>query len=104
QVTDTDATDPPDQMNSDFVLSFTTVEPPVQPSDAVVVISQIYGAGGNSGATYHNDFVELFNRGAHSQDLTGWSIQYASAAGDGWDTWQPLGGTIAPGEYLLIAL
>ena len=32
------------------------------PSD--VVISQIYGGGGNSGATYQNDFVELYNRGA----------------------------------------
>ena len=29
-----------------------------------VVISQIYGGGGNAGATYHNDYVELYNRGA----------------------------------------
>ena len=27
------------------------------------VISQIYGGGGNAGATYHNDYVELFNPG-----------------------------------------
>ncbi len=26
-----------------------------------VVISQVYGGGGNSGATYKNDFIELFN-------------------------------------------
>jgi hypothetical protein len=26
-----------------------------------IVISQIYGAGGNSGAAWRNDFVELFN-------------------------------------------
>ena len=28
------------------------------------MISQIYGGGGNGGATYHNDYVELYNRGA----------------------------------------
>jgi len=43
------------------------------------VISQIYGGGGNSGAAFQNDFVELFNPGTVSFDLTGWSIQYASA-------------------------
>ena len=26
-----------------------------------VVISQVYGGGGNSGATYKNDFIELHN-------------------------------------------
>ena len=29
-----------------------------------IVISQVYGGGGNTGATYKNDFIELFNRGA----------------------------------------
>ena len=73
------------------------------PSD--VVISQIYGGGGNSGATYHNDYVELYNRGAGPVDLTGWSLQYASSTGSGWDfNKQPLGGTIGAGEYYLIAL
>ena len=28
-----------------------------------------------------NDFIELYNRGAAPVDLTGWSVQYASAAG-----------------------
>jgi hypothetical protein len=31
-----------------------------------VVVSQVYGGGGNSGATYRNDFIELFNRGGHA--------------------------------------
>jgi endonuclease G, mitochondrial len=73
------------------------------PSD--VVISQIYGGGGNGGATYHNDYVELYNRGAGPVDLTGWSLQYASSTGSGWDSnKQPLGGTIGAGEYYLISL
>src|SRR4029453_18854083 len=70
-----------------------------------VVISQLYGGGGNSGAAYQNDFVELFNRGAGPVDLTGWSLQYASATGGGWDfNKQPLGGTIGAGEHYLISL
>ena len=28
-----------------------------------VVISQVYGGGGNNSATFTHDFVELFNRG-----------------------------------------
>ena len=67
----------------------------------MIVISQIYGGGGNAGATYQNDYVELYNRGTTTVDIGGWSLQYASATGSGWDfNRQPLGGTIAPGEYL----
>ena len=55
-------------------------------SNAQVVISQVYGGGGNSGATYTHDFIELFNRGTVAQDLTGWSVQYASATGTTWST------------------
>ena len=47
----------------------------------VIVISQVYGGGGNAGAPFHNDYIELFNRGNASTDVTGWSVQYASATG-----------------------
>ncbi len=47
-----------------------------------VVISQVYGGGGNSGATYTHDFIELFNASYSSVNLNGWSVQYASASGD----------------------
>lgn len=81
-----------------------TVEQPPPPIDHVV-ISQVYGGGGNSGAVYRNDFVELYNPGTVSFDLTGWSLQYASFDGSGWSgNIQPLGGTIAPGQYYLVAL
>jgi DNA/RNA endonuclease G (NUC1) len=70
-----------------------------------VTISQLYGGGGNTSATFTNDFVELFNPTDHTVDLTGWSLQYTSAAGDSWDfTSQPIGGFIEPGQYYLIAL
>jgi uncharacterized repeat protein (TIGR01451 family) len=72
------------------------------PAATDVVISQIYGGGGNAGATLTHDFIELFNRGTTPVSLAGWSVQYSSAAGTG--TWQvtPLGGFIAPGAYYLI--
>jgi len=50
---------------------------------ANLVISQVYGAGGNSGAIYQNDFIEIFNRGASPVSLSGKSLQYASATGTG---------------------
>ncbi|HRQ22648.1 MAG TPA: lamin tail domain-containing protein, partial [Anaerolineales bacterium] len=66
-----------------------------------VVISQIYGGGGNSGATYTHDFIELYNQTSSSVDLTGWSVQYASATGSSWNV-TALSGSIAPGGYYLI--
>ena len=36
-----------------------------------VVVSQVYGGGGNAGATLRNDYVELFNAGSVSVDLSG---------------------------------
>ncbi len=74
----------------------------VSTASAQVVISQVYGGGGNAGATYTNDFIELFNRGTAAQDLTGWSVQYASATGTSW-TPQPLTAlTLQPGQYYLV--
>jgi beta-lactamase superfamily II metal-dependent hydrolase len=74
---------------------------PDVPEALGVDISQTYGNGGNTGATYQNDFIEIFNRGNSAVDLTGWSVQYASAAGT---TWTPtnLSGTIKPGQHFLV--
>ena len=74
-----------------------------------MVISQVYGGGGNSSATYNQDFVELFNRSTATIDISGWSVQYASATGPGgagdWAvTTIPASTTVAPGKYFLIAL
>ena len=68
-----------------------------------VVVSQIYGGGGNEGATFRNDYVELFNAGSGSVDLSGWTVQYATAAGTTWQT-TALSGAIAPGRYYLVQL
>ena len=74
-------------------------------SNAQVVISQVYGGGGNTGAQYTHDFVELFNRGTASVDVSGWSVQYASTAGTTWAVHAiPAATSIAPGKYYLIKL
>jgi Lamin Tail Domain len=72
-------------------------------SGSGVVVSQIYGGGGNSGATFRNDYVELFNAGTSAVDLSAWTVQYATAAGTTWQT-TSLSGTIRAGRYYLIQL
>src|SRR5688572_7029538 len=87
------------------ILALMMMALPMQSVQAVspnIVISQVYGGGGNAGATYTHDFIELFNRGTSSVSLAGWSVQYTSATGTG--TWAvtPLNGSIAPGAYYLV--
>ena len=80
------------------------------PLHAQVVVSQVYGGGGNSGAPYNADYVELFNRGSEAVPLGGLSVQYASATGTG-----NLGAgsgqivvlpavTLEPGRYFLVGM
>jgi len=87
-----------------FVSMVMALVPLSQPAAAVsstIVISQVYGGGGNSGATFKNDFIELFNRGGAVVTVTGWSVQYASSAGTSWQV-TSLSGTIQPGQYYLV--
>lgn len=49
-------------------------------ADTGVVINEVYG-GGNSGAVYTNDFVELYNPTDADISLKGYSLQYASYNG-----------------------
>ena len=76
----------------------------VRPAEAAstdLVISQVYGGGGNTGATFKNDFIEIFNRGSSAVDVTGWSVQYASSGGNSWQVTN-LTGAIQPGHYYLV--
>ena len=76
--------------------NFTVVQSPV-------LISQIYGGGGQLGATFNSDYVELYNRSDATVSLTGWSLQYASASGTNWQT-ASLTGSVAAGKYYLVKL
>jgi uncharacterized protein len=100
-VTDEDGNDPPDTMDANFSANFSTAAPP---PTSEVVISQIYaGAGcGTAGcSTYTNDYIELYNRSVNTVNITGWSVQYASATGTSWQT-TALSGSIAAGQYYLV--
>ncbi|MEX2393925.1 MAG: lamin tail domain-containing protein, partial [Actinomycetota bacterium] len=66
-----------------------------------VVISEIYGGGGNSEAIYANDYVELFNRTRSTIDVTNWTVGYSSATGSTWRS-LTLRGTIPAYHYMLI--
>jgi len=67
-----------------------------------LVISQVYGGGGNAGAYWKQDFVELYNGTADTIFLTGWSVQYAAPTGTSWTNKTILSGYVAPGRYFLI--
>ncbi|MBA2732119.1 MAG: lamin tail domain-containing protein [Acidobacteria bacterium] len=73
---------------------------------ANLVISQVYGGGGNGGATYTHDFIEIFNRGTTIVDVTGWSVQYSAATGTAAFAVTPICPTgpclIQPGKYFLV--
>ena len=73
-------------------------------SSAQVVISQVFGGGGNSGAIFNADYVEIFNRSQSTVNLSGWSIQYADAAPATFlaNRSVALSGSIGPGQYRLI--
>ncbi|WP_198937992.1 lamin tail domain-containing protein, partial [Pelomonas sp. KK5] len=78
-----------------------------QASPSGIVISQVYGGGGNAGATWQNDFIELFNAGSAAKDISGWSVQYSSATGTSWANQKvviPAGTTLAAGQYYLVKL
>jgi hypothetical protein len=85
-----------------LLLSLLFVTAFILTSSSQVVISQVYGGGGNTGATYTHDFIELFNRGTNSVSLNGWSVQYASATGTSWAKTDLTNITLAPGQYYLI--
>ncbi len=68
-----------------------------------LVISEVYGGGGNSGASYKRDFIELYNVSDQPIDLSGWQVEYFSAKTGNSGGTTSLSGTVAPGDYYLIA-
>lgn len=67
-----------------------------------VVISQVYGGGGNTGALWKSDFIELLNTGSTEVSLAGWSVQYASSTGTSWQTTPLTSVLLQPGQYYLV--
>ncbi|GAA1150210.1 ExeM/NucH family extracellular endonuclease [Nocardioides aquiterrae] len=79
---------------------------PTTPASAAstgLVISEAYGGGGNSGATYTHDFIELYNPTSAAISVDGMSVQYRSsgsaAAATGVTT---LSGSVPAGGHYLV--
>lgn len=69
---------------------------------AQIVINEVYGGGGITGAAINNDFVELINKGTAAVTLSGATLQYASAGG-AFSSYQTLPDiTLNPGQTFLI--
>jgi predicted extracellular nuclease len=81
-----------------LLLSFTVF---IAAYSQPVVISQIYGGGGNANASYQNDYIELFNPTNNSISLAGYAVQYAGATGTTWDVVNLTGNIPARGYYLI---
>lgn len=79
-----------------------TPTPGPGPEAPQVVISQVYGGGGNTGAPYRNDFIELFNAGSQLVDLSGWSVQYSGATATTWSVTPLPSFSLKPGQYYLV--
>ncbi|NYH90643.1 lamin tail domain-containing protein [Actinopolymorpha rutila] len=91
-------------------LAVTTTSASAASTD--LVLNEVYGGGGNSGATYTHDFVELANRDSAPASLEGLSLQYGSASGNLGGGTTPgsgslkvdLHGSVAPGHTFLVQL
>jgi hypothetical protein len=80
----------------------TNTSPPVL---SHLLISQVFGGGGNTNAPYANDFVVLHNPSAATVSLAGYALQYGSATGSTWlVNALPGGGAIPAGGFYLIQL
>ena len=67
-----------------------------------LVISEVYGGGGNSGGVYDRDFIELYNLSDAEISLDGVTVQYYSANGNAQQSTE-LSGTLPAESYYLVA-
>ncbi|MFJ3665776.1 endonuclease/exonuclease/phosphatase family protein [Streptomyces sp. NPDC090106] len=91
-------------MSAASALAVTALPAAYAAPSATVVISEVYGGGGNSGATLTQDFVELANAGSEVFDLSGYSVQYLPGSASASSQWQvtALGGALAAGNRYLV--
>ncbi|MDU6339373.1 MAG: lamin tail domain-containing protein, partial [Cutibacterium granulosum] len=66
-----------------------------------LLINEVYGGGGNSGATLTHDFVELVNPTFETISLDGYVVEYYGATGNRGNRCT-LSGSVAPGGYFLV--
>lgn len=85
------------------VTGLAVVSTPASAVSTGLVISEVYGGGGNSGATYTHDFIELYNPTSAPISVDGMSVQYRSSGGTGAATGTtPLTGSVPAGGHYLV--
>ncbi|MFC9945521.1 endonuclease/exonuclease/phosphatase family protein [Streptomyces pratensis] len=86
-------------------LSVTALPAAFAAPSSSAVISEVYGGGGNSGATLTRDYIELANAGGTAFGLSGFSVQYLPGTPSAGSLWQvsALSGAVAPGGRYLVA-
>ncbi|HBF81676.1 MAG TPA: hypothetical protein DD420_17600 [Streptomyces sp.] len=86
-------------------LSVTALPAAFAAPSSSAVISEVYGGGGNSGATLTRDFIELANASSEPFALSGLSVQYLPGAPSAGSLWQvtALSGAVASGGHYLVA-
>jgi len=85
-----------------FFLGFIVFASETVSAQSGLVISQMYGGGGNSGAPYTYDYLELYNPTGSAISLNGLSFQYASSSGTSWNSVALPNVSVAAGHYFLI--
>jgi hypothetical protein len=100
----TKAYDAANNVGTSSAFAFTVDNTAVTPGAPHLVISQVYGAGGNANAAFRNDYIEIFNPTSAPVSLSGLSVQYAASAGTSWSntTTLPATATLQPGQYFLV--
>ena len=97
-----------------LILAATACAAATHASAQMLTISEVYGGGGNGGSTYSNDFIELYNYGTTTIDMSVYALYYAAAtsttgynaataAGTTNNFTTTLTGTLAAGSYYLVA-
>ena len=90
-----------------LALGFSLAPSLISTAQAAVVapgdlqISEAYGGGGNSGASFQNDFVGSSDTTDQDLSIDGWSLQYASKTGAFHNTLVLQGSVPAGGTFLV---
>jgi hypothetical protein len=70
---------------------------------AQIVINEVFAGGGDAGAPFNQDYIELFNSGAVAVEIGGYQLTYASAGSPFFSNVIIFGsGSIGPGEFFVI--
>lgn len=98
-----DVTYTPSDLNKYNIINNIKVNVNVVLKTTPIIIYEVYGGGGNTGAIYNTDYVVLYNTTNNNINLNGYSLQYGTSTGSSYSVIS-LSGTIYAKNYYLISL